>query len=104
VSREGITNETTRCFKRYSGNIKNTVEYILEKDLQTDKFDEKNIEKTGNNYEFLGNSKKPFQVLTWLGPKGVPVANGGTSGGEDSGEAKGVAGYLFYENKDGFNY
>jgi hypothetical protein len=104
VSREGITNETTRCFKRYSGNIKNTVEYILEKDLLTDKFDEKNIEKTGNNYEFLGNSKKPFQVLTWLGPKGVPVAEGGTSGGEDSGEAKGVAGYLFYENKEGFNF
>jgi len=100
VSREGITNETTRCFKRYEGNIKNTVEYILKKDLQTEKFKEKNIERTSNSYNFIGNSRKPFSVLTWLGPKGVPVSSGGTSGEE----AKGIAGYLFFENKEGFNF
>jgi hypothetical protein len=104
VSREGLTNETSRCQKKYSGNIKETVEDILENVLITKKFKSENIEKTGNSYSFIGNQKKPFHILTWLGPKAVPQTNGGVSGGETEGQAKGVAGYLFYENKDGFNF
>jgi len=34
----------------------------------------------------------------------MPVSAGGVSGGGNSGEAKGTAGYLFYENKEGFNF
>lgn len=104
VSREGITNETTRCFRRYDGPIKTTVEDILKEDLVTEKFKEENIERTSNEYSFIGNTRKPFSVLTWLCPKSMPIGSGGVSGGEDTGKAKGVAGFLFWENKEGFNF
>lgn len=106
VSREGLTNETVRCQKKYSGNIKTTVEDILSNVLSTEKFTSNNIESTSNSYSFIGNQKKPFHILTWLGPKAVPSSSqsGGTPGDTIDGEARGVAGFLFYENKDGFNF
>ena len=104
VSREALTNETSRCQKKYTGNIKNTVEDILKNVLITKKFKSENIESTGNEYSFIGNTRKPFHTLIWLGPKSVPISAGGNSGGENSGKAKGVAGFLFFENKDGFNF
>lgn len=105
VSREGLTNETARCQKKYTGNIKNTVEDILKNVLITSKYKNENIESTGNEYNFIGNLKKPFHVLVWLGPKSVPAtSSSGNSGNENSGQAKGVAGFLFFENKEGFNF
>lgn len=106
VSREGLTNETVRCQRKYQGNLKNTVTTILKDVLLTDKYKEDNIEVTSNNYSFIGNNKKPFHTLTWLGPKAVPATTtvSGTSGGGQTGEAKGTAGFLFYENKEGFNF
>ena len=102
VSREGLTNETSRCETIYRGNLQTTVTKILKDDLKTEKYKIENIEKTSNDYSFIGNNRKPFHVLTWLGPKAVPAngQNSGTSGEE----AKGTAGFLFYENKDGFNF
>lgn len=106
VSREGLTNETSRCQKKYEGNLQNVVTEILEKDLMTKKFKSENIENTANTYSFIGNNRKPFYVLTWLGPKGVPTTGGatGVSGEGESGKAKGTAGFLFYENIEGFNF
>lgn len=106
VSREALSNETSRCEVKYKGNIKNSVIKILKDDLRTDKYNENNIEKTFNEYSFYGNTRKPFNVLTWLGPKSVPLTNQvkGTSGKNESGEAKGTSGFLFYENKNGFNF
>jgi len=102
VSREGMTNETARCQKKYGKvPINQHVIDILRNDLRTTKFDETNIERTSNSYSFIGNQKKPFHILTWLCPKGIPTTgNSGTRGQE----GKGVAGYLFYENRDGFNF
>lgn len=104
VSREGLTNETARCQKKYRGNVKTTVEDILKNVLLTKKYKSDNIEGTANSYSFIGNQKKPFHILTWLCPKAIPQYDGGVSGGGRSGEAKGTAGFLFYENKDGFNF
>jgi len=107
VSREGLTNETVRCQTVYRGNLKNTVTKILKNDLKTNKFKDENIEQTSNSYSFIGNNKKPFHTLQWLGPKSVSTISGGptgTSGGDQSGIAKGTAGFFFYENKDGFNF
>lgn len=104
VSREGLTNETARCQKKYNGNIKTTVESILKDILQTEKYKPENIEGTANSYSFIGNQKKPFHILTWLCPKALPQYSGGVSGGNKDGLAKGTAGFLFYENKDGFNF
>ena len=102
VSREGLTNETSRCETIYRGNLQTTVTKILKDDLRTKKYKSENIEATSNDYSFIGNNRKPFHVLTWLGPKAVP-ANGQNSGTAGE-EARGTAGFLFYENKDGFNF
>ena len=102
VSREGLTNETSRCQTIYRGNLQTTVTKILKDDLKTKKYKSENIEGTSNDYSFIGNNRKPFHVLTWLGPKAVP-ANGQNSGTAGE-EARGTAGFLFYENKDGFNF
>jgi hypothetical protein len=46
VSREALTNETSRCQKKYTGNISTIVEEILEDTLSTDRFESSNIEST----------------------------------------------------------
>lgn len=106
VSREGITNETVRCVKRYDGTINQSVKKILDDVLNTDNYKTENIESTINSYSFIGNLKKPFHILTWLGPKSIPQSSTptNTSGNSLNSQAKGVAGFLFYQNKDGFNF
>ena len=106
ISKEGITNETVRCLKRYDGTIDQSVKKILDDVLQTDNYLAENIEPTVNSYSFIGNQKKPFHILTWLGPKSIPQGStpSNTSGDSLDAQAKGVAGFLFYQNKDGFNF
>ncbi len=96
VSREAITNETTRVGKKFptSQKISGSVEDILKKYLKVDKIGE--IEETQNTYGFIGNMKKPFSIITWLASKSV---SGAAKPGEDS-----SAGYVFFETQDGFNF
>jgi len=102
ASREALTNETARVQKKYEKKpINDHVKDILKNVLQTKKYKEENIEKTSNSYSFIGTVKKPFHVLTWLGPKGIPATS---SSGKNGLKAKGVSGFIFYENKDGFNF
>jgi hypothetical protein len=99
VPRELLTNETARVFRRYDSTIDKTVVKILTEELKTSRFSSSTIDSTVNSYSFMGNARKPFTVLTWLLPKGIPQTSSGSSGTE-----KGTAGYLFYENKNGYNY
>jgi len=102
VSREGLTNETARVQRKYQLRpINEHVTTILRDVLRTNKFRSQNIERTSNSYSFIGTLKKPFYVLTWLGPKGIPSTS---SSGRSGTRARGVSGFLFYENKDGFNF
>ena len=102
ISREGLTNETTRCERKYQKlTIDQHVTSILKDVLRTNNYETKNIEKTSNTYSFIGNQKKPFYILSWLLPKGIPVAG---KSGTNGAKATGVAGYFFYENSEGFNY
>lgn len=102
VSREGLTNETTRCEKKYQKlTIDQHVKSILKDVLVTDNYEDKNIEKTSNTYSFIGNQKKPFYILNWLLPKSIPIAG---KSGTDGTKAKGVSGFFFYENSEGFNF
>jgi len=102
TSREGLTNETVRVQKKYTPKpINDHVTSILKDVLLTKKYKSENIERTSNSFSFIGTLKKPFTVLTWLGPKGVPITS---SSGKKGTTAKGVTGFLFYENKDGFNF
>jgi hypothetical protein len=102
TSREGLTNETARVQKKYKKQTIDThVKEILKDVLKTKKYKDVDIEKTSNSYSFIGNNKKPFHTLTWLGPKGIPSTS---NSGENGTVAKGVAGFLFFETKDGFNF
>lgn len=97
---EVFSNETTRVFNRYpeSGEgqlISDSVEKILNDVLKTNKV--RQIERSANSYSFYGNSKKPFGVLTWLCPKAIPTIG-------KSSTTEGTAGFLFYENRDGYHF
>jgi len=101
-SREALTNETARVQKKFKkAPIDQHVKSILKDVLQTKKFKSQNIEGTSNSYSFIGTLKKPFHILTWLGPKSVPSTS---SSGNNGKTAKGVAGFVFYENRDGFHF
>ncbi len=94
VSREAITNETTRVPKKFptSQSISDSAESIIKEYLKTDKIDK--IDKTQNKYGFIGNLRKPFTVLVWLASKGVP----------DISKKDATAGYVFFQTQDGFNF
>lgn len=93
VSREAITNETTRVSNKFPTSLKisDSVQKILKDNLKTSKIG--TIDKSSNKYGFIGNLRKPFTVLIWLASKAVP---------ESSGSA--TAGFLFYQTQDGFQF
>lgn len=93
VSREAITNETTRVSGKYATSlpINESVTKILQDYLRTDKIG--TIDKTSNKYGFIGNMRKPFTVLVWLASKGVPDVS------KDA-----TAGFVFYQTQDGFQF
>lgn len=94
TSREAFTNETARCYKKYSPNqnIGTTVENILKDTLKVDE-DRFKVEPTSNAYGFIGNLRKPFPVITWLAKKSISNSAQGKS-----------SGFLFYQTKTGFKF
>ena len=95
VSREAITNETSRVGKKFpsSQSISDSVKDIVKEYLLSEK--DIFVDKTENPYGFIGNLKKPFTILTWLASKSVPANVAGQSS---------TAGYFFFETKEGFNF
>ena len=93
VSREAITNETTRVGTKFPTSLKisDSVEKILKDTLKTNKIGK--LDKSSNKYGFIGNLRKPFTILVWLASKAVP---------ESSGSA--TAGFVFYQTQDGFQF
>ena len=115
VSAEYLKNETSRCMKKYGAPqggdkpllVSDIVDEILTETLDSNK--ELFVEPTSNTYSFMGNMRKPFYTIQWLAPKSIsdiPSKSKGENGddGTTDGEAKGTAGYMFYENKAGFNF
>ena len=105
TSLEHFSNQSTRCQKKYNfQGIGEHVEDILKNTLQTKK--NIKVEPTANSYTFIGNSKKPFYTLTWLGSKAISqvAEKSGVSGEDKYGENKGTAGFLCYENYDGYHF
>jgi hypothetical protein len=94
VSREAITNETSRVSKKYSNlPINESVNKILTDVLKANTIGK--IDQTSNKYSFIGNLRKPFTVLTWLASKSVPYI-------PETGDA--TAGFFFYQTVDGFQF
>ena len=95
VSREAITNETSRVGKKFPSSepISDSIKEIIKKYLLSDK--NIDVDETQNPYGFIGNMKKPFTLLTWLATKSVP---GNVSGGSAT------AGYFFFESYLGYHF
>ena len=95
VSREAITNETSRVGKKFPSSepISDSVKEIIKEYLLSEK--EVDVDETQNPYGFIGNLKKPFTIITWLAAKSVP--------GNVSGKSA-TAGYFFFETKEGYHY
>jgi len=94
VSREAITNETSRVVKKYqtSSPISASVENIIKEYLKTNK--KIDVDQTSNKYGFIGNLRKPFTVLVWLASKAVP----------EMAKENSTAGFVFFQTKDGFHF
>lgn len=94
-TREFIANEQSRVLKRYNGSISDNIRRILTdpNGLKTQK--NIDVDETAINYNFIGNTRKPFYVCTWLASKSAPKIDG---------KIGGTAGYLFYETYDGFKF
>jgi hypothetical protein len=94
-SKEAIDNKHADnwVYGRYDGKITDSVESILRTCLKTPK--NLIIDPGFNPYNFIGHTEKPFYLCTLLGKKCVP----------DLPDAFGkLAGYLFYETYDGYNF
>lgn len=91
VSRESIANETARVYQKFpKAPITDHVSTILKEYLKSDK--PLKSDSVRDTYSFIGNLKKPFNLLIWLAARSVPSLSGG------------LAGYFFYETQDGFNF
>jgi len=89
ISVESIVNETVRVSKKFDAPIDQTVRKLLvseEKGIKTTKT--LDSEAAANKYTFVGNQKRPIDIIQWLCPK--------ASASEKS------FGFLFYETLDGY--
>ena len=109
TTQEYMKNEISRCFRKYTGKISESVKDILTNDLGTTKFLDENIEESANSYKWMGSMRKPFKVLEWLCPKSLSSRAGESDPDPKTDpsfneKARGTMGFFFYENKDGFNF
>ena len=91
ISVEAIINETARVNKKFTGNVSQTIEELLindKKGIQSPKKLDK--DNAVNSYAFIGNLKRPIDVIQWLQPK--------TQSSKES------FGFLFYETLDGYHF
>lgn len=89
ISVESIVNETVRVSKRFDAPIDQTVRKLLvseEKGIKTSKV--LDSESAANKYTFVGNQKRPIDIIQWLCPK--------ASASDKS------FGFLFFETYDGY--
>jgi hypothetical protein len=114
LSEEALNNEAARVVEKYKANPEQIVRDILVNSLKT----KKSLQAETSKFKMsvFPNGRKAHAVIQSLMARTVPkstkfsVGNGGankppSSGSEIGGsskEASGTAGYLFFENKDGF--
>jgi hypothetical protein len=94
-SKESIDNvkADSYVFGRYDGKISDSVKSILGSCLKTPK--QIFADPCLNTYNFLGHSEKVFYLCTLLGKKTVPALPNAFGN---------LAGYMLYENYDGFQF
>lgn len=95
VSKESIFNYKSAVNTRFDGKISDHVRKILKEFLNVDGKKKLDIEETSNNYNFIGNNRRPFYAILWLARKAIPKtpnAQGNT------------AGYFFFETSEGYKF
>ena len=94
-SKESIDNKDADnwVYGKYDGKITDSVTSILRNCLKTPK--SILVDPGLNPYSFLGHAEKPFYLGCFLAKKCVPQLPNAFGN---------LAGYLFYENYDGFNF
>ncbi len=96
TSKEFLENEKldNRVVKCYEGKISEHIKNLVKENLNSDKFI--HLEETNaKNYNFIGNTRKPFYQINNLSTKAVPQGN------KKSGNS---AGFLFWETADGYHF
>jgi len=95
VSEEFLRNEggSSRLNVRFDGKISDHIRRILTDFLKTEK--KLDIEETSNNYNFIGNNRKPYYVLNWLSKASIPTV---------AGEKGKTGGFFFFETSEGFKF
>ena len=93
VSEEFLLNEMgeTRLRSRFNGKVSEHIKQILEKNLKTEK--KLHIEDALNEYNFIGNGRKPYYMMNLLSKQGIPIDYDKRS-----------AGFLFFETSEGFHF
>jgi hypothetical protein len=94
VSREGILNYKVALNTRFDGKISESVLRILTDQNYLNTKKKLDIEETSNNFNFVGNQRRPFYACVWLAKKAVSKDIQTGSG----------AGYFFYETSEGFKF
>ena len=113
TSKEGLENDTARVTEKYKANPEAIVSDVLKNILKTDK--ELFAEESQFKMSVFPNGKKCHALVQSLMYKTVSKSTkfskggGGDAakseselGGDNKKKASGTAGYLFFENKDGF--
>ena len=94
-SKEFIMNEKVRLNTRFDGRISDHIKRILTDPNYLGTQKNVDIEETSNDYNFIGNNKKPYYAMNWLSKRAVPNLP----------NAKGnTAGYFFFETSEGFKF
>jgi phosphopantetheinyl transferase (holo-ACP synthase) len=94
VSKEGILNYKVALNTRFDGKISDSVNRILTDQNYLNTKKKLDIEETSNNFNFIGNQKRPFYACVWLAKKAVSKdVQTGTG-----------AGYFFFETSQGFKF
>lgn len=95
VSKESILNYKTVLNSRFDGKISDHITKILTEKSYLNTKKKLDIEETENNFNFIGNNRRPFYILLWLAKKSIPKTQ----------KAKGnSAGFFFFETSDGFKF
>ena len=115
TSKEGLENDTARVTEKYKANPEAIVQDVLKNILKTKK--ELFTEESQFKMSVFPNGKKCHALIQSLMYKTVSKTtkfkkgtDSGTTksqselGGNNKKEATGTAGYLFFENKDGFHF
>jgi hypothetical protein len=114
ISKEGLYNEGVRITEKLSGLPDKIVKDIMTKYLNTKK--KVDVETAKYNINFYPNGKKAHSIIQTIQYKSVPKnstpSKGKSKDSKRTGSkssiptntdvASGTAGYLFFENKDGF--